>query len=170
MKAFLFCIFSSHSPDNCSSSLFSFFLIWAKVLFSAYIYFNAYLCWLFPLWLGRYSREDGIGRHKFRRNKDNARRPCAYKIGERGNETLTNCISCFLNQKRRCPSIKRPTSRFILDKSAFQLSKNERDAKVVSGYLFCRFAFYVLKTSLFSIVLFIPFIPFFFLVLWHPSA
>lgn len=81
--------------------------------------------------LRRHSRDDGIGRHKFRRNKDNARRPCAYKIGERGNETLTNCISCFLNQKRRCPSIKRPTSRFILDKSAFQLSKNERDDRVV---------------------------------------
>ncbi|XP_023537547.1 stromal processing peptidase, chloroplastic-like [Cucurbita pepo subsp. pepo] len=83
--------------------------------------------------LRRYSHDDGTGRYKFRRNKDNARRPHAYKIGERGSGTseTTNCISCFLNQKRRGPSIKRFTPRFIFDKSAFQLSKNERDVKVV---------------------------------------
>ncbi|XP_022996934.1 stromal processing peptidase, chloroplastic-like isoform X1 [Cucurbita maxima] len=82
--------------------------------------------------LRRYSRDDGIGRYKFRRNEVNARRPHAYKFGERRNETsgTTNCISCFLNLKR-CSSIKRSTPRFILDKSAFQLSKNERDGKVV---------------------------------------
>ncbi|XP_022965460.1 stromal processing peptidase, chloroplastic-like isoform X2 [Cucurbita maxima] len=85
--------------------------------------------------LRRYSHDDGIGRYKFRRNKDNARRPHAYKIGERGSGTseTTNCISCFLNQKRRGPGIKRftPTPRFIFDKSAFQLSKNECGVKVV---------------------------------------